>query len=342
MKDISIIFFLILALTHLNGQVFLEGKLDLDSSWAPMVYLSSIPDFEEMFTVAEDMIVASAPVNSKGQFEFKGDFLPSDLQFYRLHVSKKGDPAATIFIGGKQENHTFLFLSGTDRCLMQIEGKKTIWESKGWVSCQPNQLLYQVDQMVESYELSNTASLEMNRQFFKRRHNQRLRNFADTCSQSLVALYALYQANIDVHSKMDPGYYRRFNKKWEDQRNSYFTAFRSDLDLHEKSGPSQSFIAVAVLLAILLSLVTWLVYKKYGRSMSKDLPPKYAQLSTQERRIFSYLREGKSNKEISQILYIEPSTVKTHVRNIYSKLEINTRKEILNLKTTIYNSAVRI
>jgi DNA-binding CsgD family transcriptional regulator len=41
--------------------------------------------------------------------------------------------------------------------------------------------------------------------------------------------------------------------------------------------------------------------------------------------------EGKSNKEISDILLIGLSTVKSHVNSIYSKLGINSRKDVLNL-----------
>jgi DNA-binding NarL/FixJ family response regulator len=40
---------------------------------------------------------------------------------------------------------------------------------------------------------------------------------------------------------------------------------------------------------------------------------------------------GKSNKEISDELNIGLSTVKSHVNRIYSKLEIKSRKDILNL-----------
>jgi DNA-binding NarL/FixJ family response regulator len=54
-------------------------------------------------------------------------------------------------------------------------------------------------------------------------------------------------------------------------------------------------------------------------------------LSVQERKIFALLLEGKSNKEISEILLIGLSTVKSHVNNIYSKLEINSRKDLMNL-----------
>ena len=45
-------------------------------------------------------------------------------------------------------------------------------------------------------------------------------------------------------------------------------------------------------------------------------------LSVQERKIYTLLKEGKSNKEISEELNIGLSTVKSHASNIYSKLKI--------------------
>lgn len=37
---------------------------------------------------------------------------------------------------------------------------------------------------------------------------------------------------------------------------------------------------------------------------------------------------GKSNKEIIEMLFIEPSTLKTHINKIYKILELNSRKEL--------------
>jgi len=53
-------------------------------------------------------------------------------------------------------------------------------------------------------------------------------------------------------------------------------------------------------------------------------------LSVQERKIFTLLKDGKSNKEISEEFNIGLSTVKSHVNNIYSKLNIKSRKEGMN------------
>ncbi|MBW6496876.1 MAG: helix-turn-helix transcriptional regulator [Bacteroidales bacterium] len=54
-------------------------------------------------------------------------------------------------------------------------------------------------------------------------------------------------------------------------------------------------------------------------------------LTVQERKVFSMIMEGKTNKEISESLMVSLSTVKSHVNSIYSKLEINSRKDALNL-----------
>lgn len=50
-------------------------------------------------------------------------------------------------------------------------------------------------------------------------------------------------------------------------------------------------------------------------------------LTTKEVQIFQLVAEGKTNKEIAGAFFIEVSTVKTHVNNIYSKLSLKNRKE---------------
>jgi len=54
-------------------------------------------------------------------------------------------------------------------------------------------------------------------------------------------------------------------------------------------------------------------------------------LSKQEKVIKALIKSGKSNKEIASELFISLSTVKTHITNIYTKLNINNRNELINL-----------
>jgi len=50
-------------------------------------------------------------------------------------------------------------------------------------------------------------------------------------------------------------------------------------------------------------------------------------LSSKEIQILRLLAEGKTNKEIAAVQFIELSTVKTHINNIYTKLSVTNRRE---------------
>jgi DNA-binding CsgD family transcriptional regulator len=52
--------------------------------------------------------------------------------------------------------------------------------------------------------------------------------------------------------------------------------------------------------------------------------------------VLKYLNEGYNNKEISEKLFISPNTVKTHIKNIYNKVNVNKRID-LKVKTGIVN-----
>ncbi len=57
-------------------------------------------------------------------------------------------------------------------------------------------------------------------------------------------------------------------------------------------------------------------------------------LSTREVEILQHLSAGLSNKQIGDICFISPSTVKKHVENIYHKLHISSRAEAVKIAMT--------
>ncbi len=74
-------------------------------------------------------------------------------------------------------------------------------------------------------------------------------------------------------------------------------------------------------LSILLFFFNNLV-KKQNRNKSLNLTNK-------ETEILKLLKQGKSNKEIASELYISVSTVKTHINNIFKKMNISNRSELV-------------
>lgn len=56
----------------------------------------------------------------------------------------------------------------------------------------------------------------------------------------------------------------------------------------------------------------------------------YAKLSNREREVFQMIAEGRSTKEIAEILCVSISTVKTHRANILEKLEIESLSQLIH------------
>jgi DNA-binding CsgD family transcriptional regulator len=57
-------------------------------------------------------------------------------------------------------------------------------------------------------------------------------------------------------------------------------------------------------------------------------------LSNREGEILGLLLRGKSNKEIERDLYISPHTVRNHIHNIYQKLGVGSRLQLMNFVRT--------
>ena len=55
------------------------------------------------------------------------------------------------------------------------------------------------------------------------------------------------------------------------------------------------------------------------------------QLSQRERQVLNQLANGRSNKEIAQILYISEHTAKAHVKAIMAKLNADSRTEVISI-----------
>lgn len=78
-------------------------------------------------------------------------------------------------------------------------------------------------------------------------------------------------------------------------------------------------------------------YKKVKAVISETdtaqaaLQAKLKSLSRKEREVLNHILQSKSNQQICDELFISLSTLKTHITNIYRKMEVSRRQEIMAL-----------
>lgn len=95
------------------------------------------------------------------------------------------------------------------------------------------------------------------------------------------------------------------------------------------------FMALPLML-ILITVVVNSEVKNYLAS-NYDQKNKYEEIlvefkvTNREREVIKCLLEGKSYQETSDALHISLSTVKTHINNVYKKLNVTSKVELLNL-----------
>jgi len=80
-SNVMLVFFLFIApklYSNTDTIGFLEGILLINSSWEPIVYLSKILNFDEMYSITNDMIVTQTSIDSLGNFLIDLNFLPKE------------------------------------------------------------------------------------------------------------------------------------------------------------------------------------------------------------------------------------------------------------------------
>ena len=314
-----------LSLAQSKNEQSIQGIFLLDHTiWEPVVYLSHIPSFDEMYTISKDMIIAETTLDAKGNFEFSTTYFPEEEQLYRIHFAKKEAPAASLIIGGPEENHFFIIASKNKGVSLRGYSKASPFQKVAVVHSLATVWLKQIDLMASYVDSTQYAGSNLKREFIASGVHEQLRNLADTLSQPLTSLYALHRSEYKRHAMEYPDFYMRYLEKWQNQKSPYFLNFKKEILLPKKSTPFLSYILLGILFFVLGAfLMKWYSGKD---STSKKLKV----LSIQERKIFDLIKSGYSNKEISEAHNIGLSTVKSHVSNIYAKLQIKSRKEAMD------------
>jgi DNA-binding NarL/FixJ family response regulator len=76
--------------------------------------------------------------------------------------------------------------------------------------------------------------------------------------------------------------------------------------------------------------VTKVMLDDYVRHLAeRGVVDRYDSLSEREREIFQLVAEGRSNKEIADLLFVSPNTVETHRAHIMEKLDVHSAVELV-------------
>nr|WP_306283622.1 helix-turn-helix transcriptional regulator [Slackia exigua] len=72
-----------------------------------------------------------------------------------------------------------------------------------------------------------------------------------------------------------------------------------------------------------------------ARARAEVIAARFPQLSRREREVLELLLQNYSNARIADALSVSENTVKTHVRHIYGRLDLNSRQQLLALAESI-------
>ncbi|MDX1939888.1 MAG: LuxR C-terminal-related transcriptional regulator [Saprospiraceae bacterium] len=308
----------------------IKGIIHLDDSWQRVIYLSAIRSFDDINAVSEDFIINVASIASDGSFIISGDHLPDIDGLYRLHVCKLGDPPATLFIGGQEENYTHFVMN--NRSQLSFYNEYLLFDGGIIKGNHANALLSEWNATMIEFRSPAQVNTKANWEYRQEQLNRYLYYFADTCSNGLVAMLALHQINIQEDYPQSERFYKNFLDKWKKEYDTsiYYQELLQQIKFAGYREVSLvPFIIIGIVLIILLLIGARISFR---RNTKEPKEVNIKQLSIQEQKVLDLLVLGKANKEISNEMNIEVSTVKSHVSSIYNKLGVKSRKEIYNKK----------
>lgn len=95
--------------------------------------------------------------------------------------------------------------------------------------------------------------------------------------------------------------------------------------------PKESIIVVSFSLMAIYYSFLFLKFNKKAITMHDEVLSENYGITKREKEIILLLVKGESYKSIAEQLYISHSTVKTHIHNVYRKMDINSRHELVNM-----------
>jgi DNA-binding CsgD family transcriptional regulator len=365
-EGISIATFVLAFLPSLTFGFNITGKIRNAGNDKYRVSIFHLRNINEFFILTGYNLVEYDITDSAGHFLLHSDLAPDEETIYRIHIKKIEHQRDTIGDLMDSEmsvenmataNYLYISLKNTSDVFIDIENKENyIFNHKLSATGSAFPELYGLLRKYDNgiIELKKTAT-----------HKQGFKPGSETESLLKQKIYqlknALYQdlSNFikNTHdmnaAALAYGFIERSFKptleqkellfeKIEDKgsKSKYLLSIKTQLENENKTMTfvflKKYAIAISVL-SVLLLILSIVLFIKLRASLTKlkatYTEPKdvYALLSRKELEIFEMLGSGLSNKEIAAAQYLELSTVKRHITNIYAKTGLKSRNEAMHI-----------
>ncbi|MBN1822047.1 MAG: helix-turn-helix transcriptional regulator [Prolixibacteraceae bacterium] len=320
----------------------LKGKVDYANDWQPVIFLASLNSPADLFVASPDFILSKTIIGADGSFSFKDVVIPDEPMFYRLYMVKN-EFSTVEFNTPENRNYIHLILDNQSELSVELSLINNKLDVVSIKDQGLNKSVFQFDDEILKYKKEMSADLSKNQlDLLKQQHDSYIKNFIDTCQNSMVGLYALYHIEEkETDFLRNSNFYINFKNRLHNEfPSAIYTSVYDDLlnslvdfrDLVcEIPGVAPKWKDYLLILesALIVFLLTWILLKKTKLKATDSFKSEtdiYFRLTEKEKQILKLISEGKTNKEISKLLFIELSTVKTHINNIYKQIKVPDRK----------------
>lgn len=321
------------------GQYSISGYLDTPDK-PKRVYLSLL-EFDSLNGISEKQILSSTLTDSLGYFSFEGSLLSGKHALYRIYSNiNEGVEGVEKYETEDLKNfHNFIF-SNNDTIVFEKN-------KKFWFSSETN--TNSIDNQLKEYEqyalrLRKEFVEFQNRGMINQSASQMLFELKSYIIQkkahplvSIILIGTLPPSAIKEDLKEDPEFYSQLQENLNGYYGNSFYAtqfkgFLVDLNKEETQQELTYYKRLTyglVVLCIFLIVALAFSILRIKQISNKNYEVTDFKLTSQEETVAELMLENKTNKEIATELFISLNTVKTHIRNLYAKLEVSNRGEFI-------------
>jgi len=313
--------------------------------WQPVIFLASLDSPNDLFVASPDFILSKTIIDSDGTFSFENIVLPNDPRFYRIYMVKN-EFSTVEFNTSENRNFLHLILDNNSDLLIDLSLQDNRLQLIGLEGSVLNNSILQFDTQYNKQKEQFTSDLsKAQADFLNQQHDIYIKSFIDSSLNSMAGLYALYHIEEkETDFLRNSNFYFDFQKQIHndfpealytqkyDELLESLVGFRDLVCEIPGVAPKWKDYLIIVESVLIIFLLGWgyiLVSKLKRKRKLIDIesPSKiYSNLTEKEKEILKLMSEGKSNKEIGSQLFVELSTVKTHINSIYKQIKVKDRR----------------